>query len=116
MLVLSRKLNEKIVIDGGIVVTVKRETGLAQLEVRDNGAGIDGALLPRVFELYFQDETTSVARTGLGLGLHIVKHVVDRHGGQATAESEGVGKGATFTVRLPLHDGLISGTRAKLDV
>jgi signal transduction histidine kinase/CheY-like chemotaxis protein len=74
-----------------------------EIVVRDTGKGIDPRFLPHVFEPFRQAETT-VARptSGLGLGLAIVKHIVELHGGLAEAFSDGVGRGAIFTVRLPL--------------
>ncbi|HEX7624372.1 MAG TPA: response regulator, partial [Anaeromyxobacteraceae bacterium] len=71
--------------------------------VRDTGAGIDPALLPRVFDPFVQGERT-LARTegGLGLGLALVKGITDLHGGTVRAKSAGNGKGAEFVVRLPL--------------
>jgi signal transduction histidine kinase len=98
---------------GHVTVSVKRVNGKAAFTVRDDGQGIDAALLPRVFDLWVQDETAPIARSGLGLGLHIAKNIVERHGGSVSAESAGAGRGATFTVRLALHEGSISGTRAK---
>jgi two-component system CheB/CheR fusion protein len=98
---------------GHVTVSVKRENGAAALTVRDDGQGIDATLLPRVFDLWVQDETAPIARSGLGLGLHIVKNIVERHGGSVAAESDGAGRGAKFTVRFPLHEGSVSGTRAK---
>lgn len=71
--------------------------------VRDTGKGIAGELLPHVFERYRQDDSRAAARGGLGLGLFIVQKLVELHGGKVEAESEGPGRGATFTVRLPLR-------------
>ncbi len=75
----------------------------AEIRVRDTGAGLDPALLPHLFEPFFQGERT-LARTegGLGLGLALVKGIAELHGGSARAESGGLGKGAEFVVRLPL--------------
>src|SRR6202035_5220364 len=76
------------------------------LQVRDNGRGIDAAQLPRVFDLFWQGSQNSGAR-GLGLGLALVKSLVELQGGSVTAHSEGPGTGAEFIVRLPAcsHDG-----------
>jgi signal transduction histidine kinase len=101
---------------GGSPAGNGRETDLisrASLTVRDDGQGIEATLLPRVFDLWVQDENAPVARTGLGLGLHIVKNIVERHGGSVWAESDGSQRGTTFTVRFALHEGSVSGTRAK---
>ncbi len=75
----------------------------AELRVRDSGAGIDPALLPHVFEPFVQGERT-LARSngGLGLGLALVKEIIELHGGGVRAESGGIGKGAEFLIRLPL--------------
>ncbi len=73
-----------------------------RLVVRDNGPGIDPAFLPHVFERFRQgDGTVSRAHGGLGLGLAIVRHLVELHGGTVRAESTGTGTGSTFTVDLP---------------
>jgi PAS domain S-box-containing protein len=89
----------------GDTVTVRlgAVNGAAELRVRDTGAGIDPALLPHVFEAFVQGERT-LARTegGLGLGLALVKGIVELHGGSVHVESAGRGAGAQFIVRLPL--------------
>jgi hypothetical protein len=71
--------------------------------VSDNGDGISPDVLPYVFDRFRQADSTSTrAHGGLGLGLSIVRHLVDLHGGRVTAESPGLGRGATFTVALPV--------------
>jgi PAS domain S-box-containing protein len=88
---------------GHIEVRLARAENAARIIVSDDGPGIDPAFLPHVFERFRQaDASTARAHSGLGLGLAIVRHLVELHGGSATAESEGSGKGATFTVELPL--------------
>jgi signal transduction histidine kinase/ActR/RegA family two-component response regulator len=73
-----------------------------EISVTDAGAGIAPEFLPHVFELFRQaDGSTTRSHGGLGLGLSIVKHLVELHGGAVTAESEGLGRGARFTVTLP---------------
>ncbi|MBW4615576.1 MAG: PAS domain S-box protein [Desmonostoc vinosum HA7617-LM4] len=75
----------------------------AQIQVIDTGKGISRAFLPHVFEYFRQsDSKTTRVFGGLGLGLAIVRHLVELHGGTVHAESPGEGKGATFTVKLPL--------------
>jgi len=74
-----------------------------EIAVADNGAGIEPDLLPRVFDLFSQGAATiDRSRGGLGVGLALVKRLVEMHGGSVRAESAGLGQGATFTVRLPL--------------
>jgi hypothetical protein len=74
-----------------------------ELRVSDTGQGIHPDLLPHVFDRLRQGDSTSTrAHGGLGIGLALVRHLVELHGGAARAESPGEGKGATFTVTLPL--------------
>ncbi|MCA1992827.1 MAG: response regulator, partial [Coleofasciculus sp. S288] len=79
------------------------KSNYAQIQVSDTGKGINAEFLPYVFD-YFRQENSSTTRSfgGLGLGLAIVRHLVELHGGTVKAESLGEGQGATFTVRLPL--------------
>jgi signal transduction histidine kinase len=88
---------------GGRIDLALEETGGAvQISITDTGVGIDPAFLPHVFERFRQaDSSTTRAQAGLGLGLSIVRHLVDLHGGTVTAASRGLGQGATFTVTLP---------------
>ena len=75
----------------------------AQIQVIDTGIGISSEFLPKVFERFRQaDSTTTRSHNGLGLGLAIVRHLVELHKGTIFAQSPGTGEGATFTVRLPL--------------
>jgi signal transduction histidine kinase len=85
---------------GQIELIARVEADQVVLQVRDNGRGIDPALLPRVFDLFWQGSENSVAR-GLGLGLALVKSLVELQGGSVTAHSDGPGTGAEFIVRLP---------------
>jgi len=88
---------------GRIVVRVLREEGMARIDVIDTGIGISPALLPRVFDLFVQGERTlDRAPGGLGIGLTIVRSLVDLHGGRVAAQSGGAAGGSTFTVWLPL--------------
>jgi CheY-like chemotaxis protein len=84
-------------------VTLRRADSSAELSVRDTGRGIARDFLPFVFERFRQaDSSTTRQHGGLGLGLSIVQHLVELHGGRVEAFSEGDGQGATFTVRLPI--------------
>jgi len=88
--------------DGGhITVTAGRVGDEIELSVRDTGSGIDPAFLPHVFERFRQAGAPGRSGGGLGLGLAIVRHLVELHGGSVTAHSEGIGRGAVFTVRFP---------------
>jgi signal transduction histidine kinase len=72
------------------------------LRVRDNGVGIPNAELKRIFKRFYRVQSPSTGQVkGTGLGLFIVRSIVRRHGGDAFAESEGEGRGSTFTIRLP---------------
>jgi signal transduction histidine kinase len=87
---------------GSVTVAVGITSDTAEVVVSDTGRGIDAALLPHVFERFRQaDESSARDSAGLGLGLAIVQHIVERHGGTVTATSEGLDRGATFTVTLP---------------
>ncbi|MBD2461242.1 response regulator [Oscillatoria sp. FACHB-1407] len=82
---------------------VNGQSSVAQIQVRDTGIGIAPDFLPYVFDRFRQaDSTTTRSYSGLGLGLAIVDHIVKLHNGDIRVESEGTGKGATFTVTLPL--------------
>ena len=88
---------------GEITVTVAREGNQAVLRVRDTGMGIRPELLPRVFDLFVQaDRSLERSSGGLGIGLTLVRQLVQLHGGSVEAASAGPGRGSTFTVRLPI--------------
>jgi signal transduction histidine kinase len=88
---------------GRIMVSVDREGTFIRIVVADTGVGIDDAFLPHVFERFSQQDAASTrVHGGLGIGLAIVRHIVDLHGGTITADSDGEGKGATFTVIVPI--------------
>jgi signal transduction histidine kinase len=88
---------------GRIEVTLTRSDAYAEITVADNGVGISPEVLPHIFELFRQEDSSSTrAHGGLGVGLALVKSLVELHGGQVKAESAGKGKGAAFTVMLPL--------------
>jgi CheY-like chemotaxis protein len=93
---------------GGTEIDVQLKTvaGQVQIVVKDNGQGISADFLPHVFERFRQaDASTTKKFGGLGLGLAIVWHLVELHGGSVEVESDGEGKGATFTVTLPALSG-----------
>ena len=88
---------------GRIDVRLARAEPNVEIAVSDTGEGIRPEMLPHVFERFRQgDSSTTRRHGGLGLGLTLVKHLVEAHGGTVTADSAGPGQGATFTVRLPL--------------
>jgi len=88
---------------GSIDVRLKQSSFCVEIEVSDTGQGIDPAFLPFMFERFRQaDSSTTRKYGGLGLGLSLVKQLVELHGGTVRAESKGIGKGATFTLSLPV--------------
>jgi PAS domain S-box-containing protein len=89
---------------GRVEVELRRVEQQAVVSVRDTGQGIAPEFLPHVFDRFRQaDQSTTRRHGGLGLGLAIVRHLVELHGGTVTAASEGEGRGSSFTVRLPLQ-------------
>jgi signal transduction histidine kinase len=104
--VLSNLLNNaaKYTQPGGeIRVETSAESGEAVLAISDNGPGISPELLPQIFDLFVQSERTlDRAQGGLGIGLSLVKRLIEMHDGRVTASSAGPGHGATFEIRLPL--------------
>ena len=92
---------------GSVSVTLQTAGSQVELSVADTGRGMAADFLPHVFERFRQADSTPTRSTGgLGLGLSIVRHLVELHGGTVSAASAGTGQGATFTVRLPLKKGL----------
>lgn len=89
---------------GGIVnVQLTHDNYQAKIQIRDTGKGISSDFLPYVFDYFRQENSSSTRNTGgLGLGLAIVRHLVELHGGNIQVESPGVGKGSTFIVEIPL--------------
>jgi signal transduction histidine kinase/ActR/RegA family two-component response regulator len=88
--------------DGRVTVRAARTAAFVELSVTDTGVGLSPDFLPFVFDRFRQaDQSFTRAHGGLGLGLSIVKQVIEMHGGQVSAASEGPGRGAVFTVRLP---------------
>ena len=89
---------------GHVDVTLRREQSRFQIQVSDSGQGISPELLPHVFDRFRQaDSSTRRKFAGLGLGLSIVKYIVEAHGGTIEVSSPGEGQGSTFTVRLPIR-------------
>ncbi len=87
---------------GEIWIRTRAESTSAVIEITDTGAGISPELLPNVFDLFVQsDRTLDRAQGGLGIGLAVVKRLVEMHGGQVTARSAGLAAGSTFEIRLP---------------
>ena len=94
-------------------LALRSSNGNAEITVSDSGEGIAADVLPYVFERFRQEDSSSTrAHAGLGLGLTLVRHVVELHGGSVTAESAGKGRGATFVVRLPLASPAAGGDAA----
>jgi two-component system CheB/CheR fusion protein len=90
-------------VGGKVTVALERVDGRGRIQVSDGGCGIDPAFLPHVFERFTREDGTTVRRHGgLGLGLAISRYLVEAHGGTIVAESTGKGRGATFSVSLPL--------------
>jgi signal transduction histidine kinase/ActR/RegA family two-component response regulator len=89
---------------GRVTVRLEREGTRVELAVADTGRGLRADFIPLVFDRFRQaDSTTTRTERGLGLGLSIVKHLVELHGGTVSAESEGEGRGATFAASLPIR-------------
>ena len=85
---------------------IRREDGDAVIRVTDNGHGIEPDLLPRIFDLFVQgDQSIARSEGGLGIGLTLLRSLVELHNGQVEAHSDGAGRGSVFTVRLPLAQG-----------
>ncbi|MEO6486722.1 MAG: ATP-binding protein, partial [Thermoanaerobaculia bacterium] len=106
---------------GTIMLRLAHAGSVLRLTVQDNGKGIDPEYLPHVFEPFSQeDATTTRSHEGIGLGLSIVRSLVELHGGRIRAASDGDGRGATFTVELPVMEsapagiGVVSKTTASM--
>jgi signal transduction histidine kinase len=89
---------------GDVTLRLARVESQVRITVRDSGIGISPAFLPRVFDRFRQDDSSTTRQhAGLGLGLAIVRHLVELHGGTVAARSDGDGKGSTFEVHLPIR-------------
>jgi PAS domain S-box-containing protein len=87
---------------GAISMLLLKNAERVQLQVKDNGIGIASDFLPHVFDRFTQADTSAARRAGgLGIGLALVRHIAQLHGGQVRADSRGLGRGSTFTVELP---------------
>jgi CheY-like chemotaxis protein len=99
-----------------IALTVERDGGSAVIRVRDRGIGIAPEMLQEIFELFSQGERTlDRALGGLGIGLSLVRTVVELHGGKVTAASDGPGRGSEFIIRLPCLLQELDGYRPRDD-
>jgi len=88
---------------GHVIVALEQQDGSAAIRVADDGVGIDPERIGTIFELFAQAENAiGRAQGGMGIGLALVRNLVELHGGSVTAESDGLGKGSEFVVRLPL--------------
>jgi two-component system CheB/CheR fusion protein len=102
--------------NGDVTLVLDSADGQARLRVSDSGTGIEPAFLPYVFNRFAQEDGSTVRRHGgLGLGLAIVRHLVEAHGGTIQAESQGRGKGAAFSVTLPLMRGYADEAASALE-
>jgi PAS domain S-box-containing protein len=89
-------------VGGEVRIQSRSDDGCVVIEIADSGVGISAELLPRIFDLFVQsDRTLDRAQGGLGIGLSVVKRLVEMHGGKISARSAGVGCGSTFAIRLP---------------
>ncbi|HEX5419340.1 MAG TPA: PAS domain S-box protein, partial [Gammaproteobacteria bacterium] len=92
--------------EGDISVSAFADRGQAVVRVKDTGIGVPKAMLARIFEAFTQaDDSLDRAQGGVGLGLTVVKHLVEEHDGSVSVESEGPGRGSEFAVRLPMRSG-----------
>ncbi|MBD2365404.1 response regulator [Anabaena minutissima FACHB-250] len=92
---------------GQVTIALSQTENHAQIQITDTGKGISRDFLPYVFEHFRQEDSATTRKFGgLGLGLAIVRQIVEMHGGTVTVDSPGVGRGTTFTVKIPLAPGL----------
>jgi signal transduction histidine kinase len=102
---------------GRVEVALRREGREAVIDVADDGVGISADMLPKVFELFVQaDRGLDRSQGGLGIGLSVARRLVQMHGGEVEAASEGIGKGSTFRIRLPLIDPPAAGAERPAEV
>ena len=99
---------------GEIEITLAIEGGRAAVSISDNGVGIPAELLPRVFELFVQNERSlDRSQGGLGIGLSVVRRLIEMQGGEVSAASAGAGHGSTFTISLPTIEAPVVEEAAK---
>jgi signal transduction histidine kinase/ActR/RegA family two-component response regulator len=99
---------------GEIRLSLEQQADEAVIKVTDNGVGISAELLPRLFDLFVQgDRSLDRSQGGLGIGLSVVKRLIDMHGGRVGAHSDGPGRGSTFEIRLPLIEAPLQVRSAK---
>ena len=92
---------------GRVAIDMRREAGMARVTISDNGTGIAAPMLSAIFDMFVQvSDTARTAQGGLGIGLTLVKSLVELHGGSVTASSGGLGRGSSFVVQLPLVMGI----------
>jgi CheY-like chemotaxis protein len=100
---------------GRIQVHLQRVNSHVEIVVSDTGQGIDASVLPFIFDRFRQADSSSTrSHKGLGLGLALVKHLVELHGGSVAAHSAGEGKGATFVVKLPITIATLAGGQPRV--
>ena len=100
---------------GRVQVVLQRMNSHIEIIVSDTGQGVSAELLPHLFERFYQAGSPSTrSHTGLGLGLALVRHLVELHGGKVAVQSPGEGQGATFTVELPVAIARHTGSEARL--
>jgi two-component system, sensor histidine kinase len=92
---------------GRIRIETGTDDGSGFIRITDNGKGINDTLLPSIFDMFVQERTTPDGAGGLGLGLGLVKRLIEMHGGTVKASSAGSGKGSTFEIRMSLADGKV---------
>src|SRR5262249_31732840 len=98
-------------VGGKVTVRLTRVDSQVEIAVSDTGKGIKPDYLPHVFDRFSQEDYSTTRRYGgLGLGLSIVRHIAELHGGSVHAASEGEGRGTTFVIRLPLRRDQAAGT------
>ena len=98
---------------GRIEIAVRNEEDNVEIRVTDNGVGIPSEFLPFIFDRFRQADNNTKMRSGLGLGLAIVRHLVELHHGSIAASSAGVGQGAVFTLKFPFQTQRAATTTAQ---